>query len=688
MLTRCFRGRTPVFAAFDGNHDGLVDSLSHILKTSITEVIAPSLPERINFEMIWRAEGSNMHAEIFPTIGRYLGVGTEIGAVALKYQVSKVYWVGGETFPVLDMHWIAEQYYAQIGKFADLELTQDAFRAVFKADADPWALPREDNYFIIVEDETRNVYETARRYATRATQASVVNVISDDYLMRDYMVDNRELFSADAKAVPAIAPDFARTERNAVLRVALSLTTFGITETDLQHELDLLGWTVAHESTDTSPRGLEWEPRVLTRVRKGLADHLGIDADALRFIIGPPQGLGISEERSAIIKVAPGSELDRAIESLRPAYFYVEDDKDSTNFVGALLYGHVYQSMLPGQFVTYGGKYYEIERINPAGTEGGVVVRRAADHIHDRRSYRQNRTFELADLRLSDSLGASVTVGGTSIRRCLANVRVQTHGYVESSSRSALGTSRTVQMDDIPDRNYANTAVLEVRLPNVDPAVRRTVAVLLNELFVTTFPNSHQFIVAVTSDPEREVTGLLSHVQMEEDSDAIYIAEDSMMDLGLTIAVERNWDRYMEIITDYLAWNASPRPIAVAPKAPGREFVIPDISGLAPAEKGSRLKRFIRKLWPFNRKKKDPVGTTPEPTPSTPQEPSQEPITELPPDPATQVMPEPVSEVVPEVVPEPETTVDGEPTPTDPITPEPEVDAPPVVEGGDDDVTK
>jgi hypothetical protein len=243
-------------------------------------------------------------------------------------------------------------------------------------------------------------------------------------------------------------------------------------------------------------------------------------------------------------------------------------------------------------------------------------------------------------------------------------------------------------MEDIPDRTYANTAVLEVRLPNVDPAARRTIAVLLNELFVTTFPNSHQFIVALTSDPDREVTGLLSHVQMEEDSDAIYIVEDSMMDLGLTIAVERNWDRYMEIITDYLAWNASPRPIAVAPKAPGREFIIPDFSGMAPAKEESRLKRFIRKLWPFKRKKKDPVVPAPEPTPSTPQEPPQEPVTELPPDPATQVMPEPVSEVVPEVVPEPETTVDGESTPTDPITPEPEVDAPPVVVGGDDNVAK
>lgn len=48
--------------------------------------------------------------------------------------------------------------------------------------------------------------------------------------------------------------------------------------------------------------------------------------------------------------------------------------------------GHVFQALIPGQFLTYDGKYYEVQAITP---QNGVAVRRAADHITDRVYYRQ-----------------------------------------------------------------------------------------------------------------------------------------------------------------------------------------------------------------------------------------------------------------------------------------------------------
>ena len=59
----------------------------------------------------------------------------------------------------------------------------------------------------------------------------------------------------------------------------------------------------------------------------------------------------------------------------------------------AKLFGHITQCMLPGQFVTYEGKYYEVKRVSP---QVGVVLHRASDLYDARKYYRQLRTYHLA----------------------------------------------------------------------------------------------------------------------------------------------------------------------------------------------------------------------------------------------------------------------------------------------------
>ena len=121
VLDRCSQGsRPPTIAIFDANHDGLVDTLSHLTKSNLTEVVASSLPQGASSEVIWRADGPPMQASILPGVARYLGVGTEISVVALKFHVRRVQWVGADSFPVTDMRWIAQQYFSAINQFADL----------------------------------------------------------------------------------------------------------------------------------------------------------------------------------------------------------------------------------------------------------------------------------------------------------------------------------------------------------------------------------------------------------------------------------------------------------------------------------------------------------------------------------------------------------------------------------------
>ncbi|BDZ47184.1 hypothetical protein [Naasia aerilata] len=573
VLQRVGRRGEVVYAAFDRNHDGLVDALSHLLKVELADVVASALPTGATSEMVWQAEGPSMHTAILPAITRYLGLGTELAAVALKYQVERVSWVGGDRFPVRDMTWLAGQYYGPITAFAELDLTQSALGEALVPVASPWSVERAPRQFLVVEDEINNVFESLRLYATRARTEGFVNLIAGDYLLRDYMIANREIFAADPKAIPSIVPDFARTERNGVLRLLLTMLAFDVNEFELTKQLQLLGVTVSNDvaTDDGNPDSATGEGMLVDLFKELVLKHTGVSDIRILAEREAADGEGTLPR----FRVEPSKDLDGVLQHLRAAYFFVEDEREDSSYIGALLYGHVYQAMLPGQFLTHGGKYYEVQAIGNAHHRDGVVLRRAADHIRDRRVYKQIRTFTLRDLEANPISGARFTVdrieaqphaegrlneSRIELLRSFATISVSTVGYLEMPSRSALAEAHRIGVDDVPTREYRHKEVLEIRLPEVDASTRRTIVVVLNELFVSVFPNAHEYVTALTADQGDEAGDLLDDLVVDGRPDSIFIVEDSLVDLGLVVAVERNWRRLLEIVTDYLLWRETPVP--------------------------------------------------------------------------------------------------------------------------------
>lgn len=596
LLSRCAKGNVPTYAAFDSNHDGLVDALSHLLKLSLSEVVASALPEGASSEVIWRAEGPHMQAEIMPSISRYLGVGTEIAAVAMKYQVSKVHWVGTDKFPVDDMVMIAGQYYSQINFFADIELSQDALNASLIPTHNPWKLKQDDNYFLVVEDETSNAFESIRIFATRAKDNGFINLISEDYLLRDYMISNRDLFSVDPKAVPSIVSDFARTERNAVLRMIMALVTYEMSSAELEHEFEVIGRPIT-KIDPALQANADWESPVVVELRAAIQEHTGVtDVPIRSYVLGEFDFEDSESQLQEFHSIESGSELDQVIDSLKAAYFFVEDEVEDVNRIGSLLFGHVYQSILPGQFLTHGGKYYEVQGISTSALRNGVILRRAAEHISDRRAYRQLRRFHLSDVRIQDGVGSVISIGPIQLIRSSALVRVESLGYLESPSRSDIGQGRKVTISDLPSREYVNKAILEIKLPDVPEDVRKSIALMFNELFVTVFPYTHRYVSALTMDPNRDFGDLLDEFVIDDThvaSDAegsIFIVEDSMVDLGLIVSVERYWERFMNIITDYLEWNLSVEPEKVV--EPAVKFV-----PVFPEREARDSRGWFKRMW-------------------------------------------------------------------------------------------
>lgn len=632
LIKCCGRDRDITYCSVDRNCDGLVDSLSHILMTNITEVSATEYPHGISTYMCWTADGDRLQHRILPGISRYLGMGTEFSFAALKNQVRNTVWYGGEAFPVVDAHWIAKQYYYDLLSYAKLPATQETFDAYFHTHFNMCDEQMNDLTYITVEDERNNVFETKRNFATIAEKQGFINVISSEYLLREYMTENTGLFTADPKAIPYFTADYARSKRNSVLTLCLNLCIDGVKEEALRRELLLMGL-----DTD-DPVAALWDEicavfcgksgekydksgsRVITVPGKpGEDDTVFGRSDTICFVRKYSVESGKFENLYCINDKRFANFI---LNDLRNAA-YISEQAGRDNYIGTELKGHIYQKYLPGQFFTLNGKYYEMVSVT---TDNRILMRRASEHINGRLSYRQVRDYVIERISDSDSMGALKTVNGIDIYQQYADFRVNTPAYWKMYSYNDFKSGKLTEINGVPERRYFNKLILKLDFSRFGEAftdsVRSTLTVMLNEIFVTLFADNQPFISAVA--PGRHEVPQTYSLEFGEGVEAgdkcIYIIEDSQLDIGLLITVERNINRFLNIISDYLSWNAemtekSLAGPAVPMEAAGETESLEEAAAkLEPAKKKCLCKRIAE--WfkkKFKRKgKKDKVKKTKE----------------------------------------------------------------------------
>lgn len=619
MLVKSFGwDKDVVYCISEKNCDGLVDAMSHILMTSITEVAATERHKGTSSYMCWAADGEYIHHRIVPNISRYLGLGTELSFAALKNQVSKSKWLGGEAFPVVDMNWIDRQYYYDLTRYASLPAYQESIDEHFMTSANLWNAEVEKNAYLIVEDEAFNMFEVLRDFSTRTTEQGFVNVISSDYLLRDYMAANASIFEADPKAIPMIVADYTRSNRNTVLKIVLMMSTLPISDETLSSELSLLGirtfdakkqlWyeLFSYYSSVDALSGLsddyqtavdEVYQQSITIKDKEWSNDIILVGEELNYKTG---------KMERVYSITEPYFLSLCVSELKSAGYITEDEEGAKYYLGSELSGQVYQRCLPGQFFTLGGKYYEMQYIT---ANGDVLVRRASDHITERPMYRQIRNYTLHAVRDSDRIGSQVNIAGLKVSKLFADITVSTDGYYKMQQYNDFETAQRISFDGngngIPERNYLNKEVLCIELPDFDGKlnnnVRYTIAVLLNEVFRTIFAENQSFICAVTDDgflsDFNEVKPLTYSVcgeGYELGANSIYIIEDSQLDLGLIVAVERNLNRIFEIVFDYLDWHMEALEESLTPQPePQPHIVFDNVAQSTSAEDNKGAKGFL-----------------------------------------------------------------------------------------------
>lgn len=548
IIQLCESGDTkPIYCILDRNTDGLVDALSHAIRQSLTEVIASPTSKSMYCRAFWRAEGAGMQTVIFPNITRYMGIGGELASHALHTGAGKAYWYSGSKMPLLDMRWVIEQYYPQICQYIHVPQEQYELDRRISFNESLWQADFGPKSFVIAEDEFCNAFEMERAFGARIREKGFVNILSESYLLRDYMYANHDLFSGDQKAIPSIVPDYARTERNFVLRTLLLMSMQPVSESVLSRELILHGYEGKHPYDE---------------LKELILIHTDVHEPRIQRIMEPVR-VGVTNFSRCYYKVDQ-TFIDKVFHAaLCPAYYIVEDEQTETYIMGNRLMDHIEQTMLPGQFFSYGGKYYQVKSISP---QKGIVVRRAADHIIHRRYYRQLKSYTVHQLMQKDE---AKNIRGIYIRKMQGNIDVVTDSYLEMSIRNNLPEADPVILDEVRSRKIVQKEFLQIDLKDASAEIRLAICILLNELFQTIYPTECDYLVAVIPDiPETiknhadykyGIRALIPDCSCKEsDGGCIYLLEDSNIDLGLLVSVERNILRFLEIIADYLDWYLDP----------------------------------------------------------------------------------------------------------------------------------
>ena len=632
LIKCCGMERAITFCSVDRNCDGLVDALSHILMTNITEVSATEYPHGMSSYMYWTADDDYLQHRILPGVSRCLGMGTELSVVALKNQIKEAVWYGGEAFPVQDARWIAKQYYYDLLSYAQLPPNQETFDKRFKTSFNMCDERVSDYSFITVEDDRNNLFETRRNFATIAEQQGFVNVISSEYMLREYMSDNDRMLTADAKAIPYITADYARTKRNAILSLCLLLCIDSVKEAVLHRQMAMLNieaedpaeevWKEICNIFGDGHADKKGTPSLVVRTRDGRTVRFEKD-QTLLF----KRAYSVESGQFESVYTIENADFSRIILDDLQNASYIAEQESKDVYIGTELKGHVYQKYMPGQFFTLNGKYYEM--ISTA-TDNRILVRRASDHIGGRLSYRQVRNYTIHKLEDSRNMGAQKSINNIGIHYMLADFSVETPGYWKLHAYNDFDNGDLVKVNGVPAREYHHKQLLKFDFSKLGDlftdSVRMTLTNLLNEAFVTLFADNQPFISAVTPGSyEAPLTYSLTLDQQEEESQkCIYIIEDSQLDIGLLIAVERNIKRILQIVADYLNWNQEKIEESLRKEAePEPEKVIEPFDVYADDGKPEKKKCFFRRLGAwfknlFKRKKKK--GAEGDDAPMTPKE--------------------------------------------------------------------
>ncbi|WP_426350046.1 hypothetical protein ACPWSR_02110 [Alloiococcus sp. CFN-8] len=427
----------------------------------------------------------------------------------------------------------------------------------------------KDNDLLILEDKDKNVGSCAYNWSGQGKKNLFVNIVSPQYLLRDYFIDNIDFFLGNSEASGAIMPVQHNNIKLAVFRIISELCR-GMEEEKLLINLNRLG--IDTDSTNSNINKIII--KALNKLtQEAFSVNISFDIYLKVYNESDDWQKEIFESKryykllSSVINELP----QRLFKNLK----FIDSEKRN-KVINTIPAYELYQNYLEGQYITIGGRYYLIERID----FDKAVVEVSYSTLLNNFFYRQKRIVSVGINSLEDNEPPSYSIRDSEFSQNIyrGEITIDTEGYYQFSNRITFGDGEYSYREINRrkrglKRNYRNGNILEWKITSdriksnsvVDNFnLSFTFSLLLNEIFETLFPEVNQYIIARSVIKNKEVIHREAEIihmyepiicqDAKEDAITIFILEDTELEKGITKTIVNNMNSIIRLLFDYLLW--------------------------------------------------------------------------------------------------------------------------------------
>ncbi|WP_419887262.1 hypothetical protein ACN6MT_17430 [Neobacillus niacini] len=556
-------GKKPQYIILTEWYDGLEHTVRSILQCEPRDIAAPPGNSPNFYYMVWKNEGEKwFQQKLLPKIShRQLEAEVVLSIPALKANIEPVHFINQQNTNVKEsIHEMIDMKNHLFDLGFDLETLDHLGKMIQVLDSN-LTIPVDDFTLFLIRDNQYNLVRRLNLWKGTGKVASFIHIVSPPYLLRDYLADQLDFYLSTNRTIAPLAPRLSQSLWSIAYGLLERLCHFYIMEEEVESYL--------------SRAKISCYRSVVEGVHELFSNAFGPKL-AYRYTIESEELVTFDRTKKDFVKKTRFRMPYSAKEKILPKGVRFVQIIHNGQCLSVILEGHLYQQYLPGQYHSFNGELYKIEKVD---IEHGFVEV-TYEHIFEQKYYRPITEYKISQMAEHRNFKKK-TISLEQFEICMgsvqAEVSVKMNGYVEMSEMLNLKSMKvhSYHQDEQITRQYENGHLLQIeirsKLGEIENArkIEFTLALLLNELFLSLFPDTHHFVRACPALDEsffdqsvsqsKHLQWITPSFQVDHDLEvegriSLYIIEDSPVHLGLLEAIGHNWEKIFDMLNDYLFW--------------------------------------------------------------------------------------------------------------------------------------
>lgn len=457
-----------------------------------------------------------------------------------KADKGEIFWINQNVCPSVDLWWYYQKYMGQLDRIEikhmetgrELKVSQEAY--------------------YIVEDGENNFLRMKERFLSRAEEKGFVCIISPNYLLRNYLIQDKTIKESVKNNIKdIILSETPITLRNVVIDLIKKLYQDYVKEEDIRRSISAFAEDIDKViDIDKNKEIYKDIHRVIEMLINFYFSNWDVKVELKENEIGRKR-----------YKIKEDSLVYEFIQQETELSVYREKEVLREKF--GVCYHTVFQKYLPGQNIIFNGRQYLFSDILFEEGKYKIDVKRNLNKGEKREYYRQVREYNLTFTE-NPRPCLQLYEGGHGIymERRQFNINCTTLGYIKMPRFNDFyhGVYTSVRGVDI--RMYQNKEVLRIKIPRADSVVHMYFAIILREILYTLCPEDIDYLgVGIQVGCENELIkeyinrGIIWQVTvLQKEENCIYILEDSVNELGILQDLQQKMVFIVDLIVSYVEW--------------------------------------------------------------------------------------------------------------------------------------